>query len=112
MEKNYWGERVVRTEKGIHDYLSEFARESPDKRMFFTEKREYTAGEIYRMTVNMAHRLREMGVKKGELIGRVRRGAYRREYCFSAEFLGAVAVLTDRTTIFENLSVRAEWKSR
>lgn len=96
MEKNYWGERVVRTEKGIHDYLSEFARESPDKRMFFTEKREYTAGEIYRMTVNMAHRLREMGVKKGELIGlRATRSIQTGVLFYALEFLGAVAVLTD-----------------
>ena len=96
MGKSFWGEGIEQKNEGIHYYFSRFAAECPQKRLYFTEQREYKAAELYRMTLHTAHDLERLGVKKGDLVGlRATRCIQTGVLYFALQFIGAVAVLCD-----------------
>ncbi len=96
MNESFWGNDIKQVHNGIHYYFARFAAECPQKRLYFTEQREYRAAELFRMSLNAAHDLERLGVKKGDLIGlRATRCIQMGILFFALQFIGAVAVLCD-----------------
>lgn len=87
---------MMPTEKSLSEYLQEYAAESGDSLLFFTEEKTYSVGDVYAHVCALAAFLTDSGLRAGDLAAlSCVRTVETAILFFTLESMGVVGVLCD-----------------